>query len=142
MQAGHPHTAVDGLIAADGSVRVPRDLAGPLRAVLGRWLAAAAADAGARPSPALRELWLALGTAERQPATRPSSADGTPPPGTPTMEISAVDAASLLGCSVEFARRLCRTGRIPARRIGRAGPWLIDQAGLDVWRHSTTRKAT
>ncbi|WUQ57126.1 helix-turn-helix domain-containing protein [Streptomyces virginiae] len=48
------------------------------------------------------------------------------------MELTAEQAALLLGCSTEYVRRLARTGRVLARRAGPA--WLIDPASLDAYR--------
>ncbi|MEU9183359.1 helix-turn-helix domain-containing protein [Streptomyces sp. NPDC048484] len=39
------------------------------------------------------------------------------------MEIGASELAERMGCSPEYARRLARSGRVPARRVGRT--WLI-----------------
>ncbi|MFI5931277.1 helix-turn-helix domain-containing protein [Actinoplanes sp. NPDC051494] len=134
MPTMHPHGPTDGLISPDGSVRVPPALISPLCAVLGRYLAGCARDgAGGAPTPAVRALYWALRDAENRPATRPGSAIGTPPPPPCTLELSTTEVARLLGASSGYVRRLCRTGRVSARRVGRA--WLIDQASLDAWRH-------
>lgn len=50
----------------------------------------------------------------------------------PTVEIATQDAASAMGCTVQHITRLCRSGLIRGRRIGRA--WLVDQASLDAYR--------
>lgn len=45
--------------------------------------------------------------------------------GTPgTVEVGVTEMARYLGCSPQWVRHLCRTGRLPARRIGRRD-WLI-----------------
>jgi excisionase family DNA binding protein len=43
------------------------------------------------------------------------------------------EAAAVLGCDTSHVRRLCLTGRLPARRI--RGGWLIDSADLDSYRY-------
>ncbi|MFD7968585.1 helix-turn-helix domain-containing protein [Streptomyces clavifer] len=62
----------------------------------------------------------------------PGSGDGTPPAPAATVELTAGEAAFLLGCSTEYARRLARTGRVLARRAGPA--WLINRQALDTYR--------
>lgn len=136
MTAGHHHRAPTAAVRPDGGVVVPGPLIGPLRAVLARVLARAADD-GATPSPAFRELLWVLAAAERQPTTRPAFADETPPHPPGKLEISTSEAAELLGCSPQYVRSLCRSGALAGRRIGSTGPWLIDQARLDAWRHGT-----
>lgn len=41
-----------------------------------------------------------------------------------TVEVGVTEMARYLGCSPQWVRHLCRTGRLPARRIGRRD-WLI-----------------
>lgn len=126
MHADHPHRPVDALIGADGSVRVPPPLVGPLRGVLLRFLADCARREGAQPSPDLRALLWALRAAEHPPA----SASGSPPAGPPIVEISTSEAADTLGATTSYVRQLCRAGAVSARRPGR--DWLIDRASLDA----------
>jgi excisionase family DNA binding protein len=59
------------------------------------------------------------------------SGPGTGPAPPATVEVPTTVAAEVIGASPEYVRRLCRTGRLPARRIGRA--WLIslDRRTLD-----------
>jgi len=56
---------------------------------------------------------------------------GTGPAPSATVEVPTTVAAEVIGASPEYVRRLCRMGRLPARRIGRA--WLIslDRRTLD-----------
>ncbi|WP_328488237.1 helix-turn-helix domain-containing protein [Streptomyces zaomyceticus] len=49
-----------------------------------------------------------------------------------TVELTAHEAALLLECSPEYARRLARTGRLLARRAGTT--WLINPTSLDNYR--------
>ncbi|MFG3231815.1 helix-turn-helix domain-containing protein [Streptomyces antibioticus] len=46
------------------------------------------------------------------------------------------EAAAVLGCDTSHVRRLCLTGRLPARRI--TGGWLIDSTALDSYRFGRT----
>ncbi|WP_432104897.1 helix-turn-helix domain-containing protein [Streptomyces sp. bgisy091] len=43
------------------------------------------------------------------------------------------DAAALLGCTPEYVRRLARTGRLPAHRVGVV--WTIHPQDLDAYRY-------
>lgn len=52
-----------------------------------------------------------------------SSGTGTKPPTPATVEISTTEQAARMGCSDRYVRKLCHTGRLPARRVGRT--WLI-----------------
>ncbi|MEU9754548.1 helix-turn-helix domain-containing protein [Streptomyces althioticus] len=65
-------------------------------------------------------------------------------PGTPTVAPATVDsgsekvlgmgeAAAVLGCSSEYVRRLARTGRLPAQRVG--GVWAVRPEDLDALRY-------
>jgi excisionase family DNA binding protein len=113
---------------------VPPDVAGELLAAAVRDLTARARRDGLLVSArAARVLQALHDAAERHDAGQAGSDDGTPDAPTAKVEISATDAAKLLGCSAEYARRLCRSGRIHGRRIGRA--WLIDTASLDAYRY-------
>ncbi|MCB5166043.1 helix-turn-helix domain-containing protein [Streptomyces bambusae] len=47
--------------------------------------------------------------------------------------LGVAEAASLLGCTPTYVRRLCRTGALPAQRI--TGGWVIEAAALDQYRH-------
>lgn len=85
------------------------------------WLIAAARDAAmrGRPVPAcviahIREL--------RQAGRMSDTGHADTPPA--IIEIDAVEAARLLGCTPRHVRRLCQAGRLNARRAGRR-TWLI-----------------
>lgn len=115
----------------DGSVIVPPDVAGELVAAAVRDLTARARRDGlavsARAIAALEALHRA---AERYDAAM--FVDEPAPAASPTVEIATQDAASAMGCTVQHVTRLCRSGLIRGRRIGRA--WLVDQASLDAYR--------
>ncbi|MEU2596971.1 helix-turn-helix domain-containing protein [Streptomyces hirsutus] len=70
-----------------------------------------------------------------------SSDNGTPSPSIATVatgsEVSVMEAAALLGCTPDYARRLARSGAFQARRIG-ARTWAIDRTSLDTYRHGGT----
>ncbi len=103
-------------------VTVPPYLAGPLLRVLVRALAREAReDAGVIP-PGIAPFLANLAAADA-PTRSTGSVDGTPDAPSGTVEVSAAEAATAMGASREYVRRLCRTGRLPARRIGRT--WLI-----------------
>jgi excisionase family DNA binding protein len=51
--------------------------------------------------------------------------------GQPAATLSTIDAAARLGVSESTIRRMCRTGRLPARRVGR--DWQIEREGLIAW---------
>ena len=127
-----PRVPVGPVLLADGSVLVPVALAGPVRRILVRDLAQHIRADGGAPTARVRELLYLLGRAEHL-LDLTGSDDGTPPAVSPTVEISTDHAAQLLGCSAEYVRRLCRSGRLAGRRIGRA--WLIDQVSFDSYRH-------
>lgn len=117
-------------VLADGAVTVPPALAAAVReAVL--TLYDRQLRQGATLTPDARDLLRAL----RQSATR--SAPGTPTHRPDTMEeiravvrdrVSVAEAAARLSCSESYVRRLCRTGRLPARRIGNT--WAVDSEAL------------
>jgi excisionase family DNA binding protein len=46
-----------------------------------------------------------------------------------TIEITPVEAATRMGCTPQYVRRLCQDGRLHARQVGRQ--WLIDAAQID-----------
>lgn len=123
---------------ADGSVVVPARLAGAVRRILVRDLAQHVRADGGQPTADVRQLVYAFARSEHRYDVdqADSSATGTPDARPPIVEISAHDAASLLGCSVEYVRRLCQSGRVSARRAGRRA-WLIDRASLDAYRYRT-----
>lgn len=138
MHPGHHHSPPTATVRPDGGVVVPWALVGPLRAVLGRWLADAADTAGAAPSPPLRDLLWALAEAERQPATRPTFDDEPASATSPKLLIDTSSAAAALGCTQQHVTRLCRAGRFGCHQLGRA--WLIDKTSFDEYRFR--RRAT
>ncbi|MFD3525060.1 helix-turn-helix domain-containing protein [Streptomyces sp. NPDC058653] len=117
-----------GLVREDGSVVVPPALAGELLRRLLRDVTAEVNANGGVPSPACRELLWSLHTASVAEEKAASSDSGTPAGPVGSVEISTTEAAQVLGCSAEYARRLARAGRLPARRVGRQ--WLIREAAI------------
>ncbi|MFT9670517.1 helix-turn-helix domain-containing protein [Streptomyces rhizosphaericola] len=116
------------LLRPDGSVVIPAALAGPVLRVLLRDVGARLqSDQAAVPLPVTSLFWALALAAERAEAEE-GSANGPSPDRPVSMEISASQAAEELGCSVRHARRLARSGRLPARRVGRA--WLIAEAAI------------
>lgn len=108
---------------------VARELLRPLVLGLAARVRADGTPLSARTIAFLTELH---NTAEQQR----SSDHGTPTPRPASVELGAGEAAALLGCSVEYVRRLARSGRVQARRCGWA--WLIDAASLDRYRTGDT----
>ena len=121
------------LIGPDGSVTIPPEVAGEVLRALIRDLTARVRADGGEVTPAVRHVLYALHEAAQRPAPpAPSSADGTPPEPPATVELTAYEAAALMGCSTEYVRRLARSGRVLARRAGTA--WLINPQSLDTYR--------
>ncbi|MGW0417499.1 helix-turn-helix domain-containing protein [Streptomyces sp. NPDC003015] len=89
---------------------------------------------GGEVSPAVRGILHALRTASDQPPcpARGFADETSSDLGVSLREVTAEQAAELLGCSVQYARRLASSGRVAARRAGPA--WLIDRASLDAFR--------
>ncbi|MFH9293843.1 helix-turn-helix domain-containing protein [Streptomyces sp. NPDC017520] len=75
------------------------------------------------PSEACRVLFWGLHIASRREDDAAGFAEETEAAGPVSVEVSAREWAERVGCSPQYVRRLARTGRVPARRIGRA--WLI-----------------
>ncbi|MDG4788094.1 helix-turn-helix domain-containing protein [Micromonospora sp. WMMD1102] len=123
---------------ADGSVIVPAHLAKPVRRFLVEVLREHIRSDGGAPSAAARELLFVLARAEHHHDQAAEFATETPTPAGPKVEISTTEAAAVLGCSVQFVRRLCRSGGVSARRAGRR-TWLVDVASLDHYRYGGTR---
>ena len=122
------------LFQEDGSVVIPASIAREVLRALVRDLTERVRVDGGEVSPAVRGVLYALRTASDQPPG-PSGcfADETPADlGVSVREVTAEQAAELLGCSVQYARRLASSGRVTARRAGPA--WLIDRASLDAFR--------
>ncbi|MFH9641232.1 helix-turn-helix domain-containing protein [Streptomyces globisporus] len=111
-------------------------MAGEVLRALIRDLTARVRTDGGEVSPTVRRVLYALHEAAQNTAAHaPSSAHGTPDTPPATVELTTHEAAQLLGCSTEYARRLARTGRVLARRAGPA--WLINNASLDAYRKGT-----
>lgn len=125
---------------SDGSVVVPARLAGPVRRILVRDLAEHIRADGGTPTAGVRQLVYALVRAEERHEQPAQFADETTNAYRVMVEISTTDAAAALECSAQYVRRLCRSGHLVGRRIGRA--WLIDPASLDAYRHGRTPPMT
>ena len=92
---------------------------------------------GAEPTPEVSALLALLHNAAHG---HRSSVPGTPPAAPATVDLgfagsvlSAGEAAALLGCTPEYVRRLARTGRLRAHRVG--GVWAVRPEDLDAFRH-------
>lgn len=134
--AAPPDPGTDRLVRDDGAVVVPPEVANEVLRALVRDLTTRVRADGGEVSPAVRALLYELhDAAQRTPATAPGSAAGTLASPPATVELTAHEAAQLLGCSTEYARRLARSGRVHARRAGPA--WLISRASLDAYRKGT-----
>lgn len=116
----------------DGSVVIPADVAGEVLRSLVRDLTARVRADGGEVSPSVRRVLYALHEAAQRSEPPTGSDSGTPAPLPATVELTAHQAALLLECSPEYARRLARSGRVDARRAGPA--WLISRASLDAYR--------
>lgn len=115
------------LLRADGSVVIPAEVAGDVLRRLARDVAAEVRAHGGTPTGATYRVLWALYAASRaedekgaQTVRFPAE---TPAAGGAIVEISANEWAQLHGCSPQYARRLAKAGRVPARRVGRE--WLI-----------------
>lgn len=129
MTKPEPPAGARHLVRPDGSVLVPAHMVPDvLRTLILGTTVRVRANGGVLAVGA-HELLFALQLAAEQP---PSSAPGTPTAGSATVELTARQAAQLMGCSTEYVRRLARTGQVRARRAGPA--WLIDTASLEVHR--------
>lgn len=121
------------LVRDDGSVIVPAAVASEvLRALVRDLTARVHADGGEVSAEARRVLYALHEAAERREREVASSDVGTLDPQPATVELTAQQAASLLECSPEYARRLARSGRLRARRAGLV--WLIDSASMEAYR--------
>ncbi|WP_308340487.1 MULTISPECIES: helix-turn-helix domain-containing protein [unclassified Streptomyces] len=109
---------------------IPAALAGPVSRILLRDVGARVAVDGGKVAPGVVGLlWALKAAAEREEAAA-GFADETPPAGPVSVEVSAGEWAERAGCSPQYARALARTGRVPARRIGRM--WLIPESAAIV----------
>lgn len=118
---------------------VPRSAARQLERVLAAGLLAVSRADGGRPAPAAAALLQAVHAAAHG---RRSSVPGTPTPAPATVDhgsgnvLGMREAAARLGCSAEYVRRLARTGRLQARRVGAV--WVVDPEDLDAYRYGRT----
>jgi excisionase family DNA binding protein len=124
-------------------VIVPAAVAGDVLRALVRDLTARVRVDGGEVAPGVRRLLYALHTAAQhaEADTEHRFDIETAPTSSGTVAtsegewLSAEAAAQVLGCSVQYARRLAAADAFTARRIGRT--WLIDRAALDNYRHGT-----
>lgn len=118
------------LVREDGAVVVPPALAGGVLRILLRDTTARVQTDGGRLSPGVHDLLWALHAAAEAERARSSAAagsvHGTPVVAAVSVEESTAEAARRMGCSESYARRLARTGQVPARKT--AGVWLIARA--------------
>lgn len=108
-------------------VPVPAHLAGPVRDLLVTAAWDLAKTNGGTVHPDLRRLIEQLHQADQRRAPEVAAAgpdNGTSDGRPDKIEVSTTDAAHAMGCSVEYVRRLARTGRVNARRAGQR-TWLI-----------------
>jgi excisionase family DNA binding protein len=133
-----PHDAVTRLIGPDGSVTVPPELVEPLLQIATRHLLDIRKTnaGGALSKPMLRML-----SAMQEAATisaelkHPDRADETMVPETRRLEteeeITATQAAKLLGISVQYVTRACASGRIVGRKVG--SKWLVQRRSIEQY---------
>ncbi|MGW0626061.1 helix-turn-helix domain-containing protein [Streptomyces sp. NPDC002758] len=140
----HGNGRLETLVQPDGSVIVPATATRAVLRALTRDLTARVRVDGGTVAPDVTRLLYALHSAAQHaedrantPSIERSSDNDTAPPPTATVnEVSADEAAAVLGCSAGYVRRLARAGTIRARRIG-ARAWAIDRTALDHYRHGT-----
>ncbi|MGA5108698.1 helix-turn-helix domain-containing protein [Streptomyces pseudogriseolus] len=116
---------------------IPRSAARALERILSAGLTAAYRADGGRPTPEAERILRELHNAAHG---HRSSVPGTPPAAPATVDhgfagcvLSAGEAAALLGCTPEYVRRLARTGRLRAHRVG--GVWAVRPEDLDAFRY-------
>lgn len=115
------------LVREDGSVVIPAAVAGEVLRRLMRDLTAEVQANGGKLAPQVYSLLWALRAAQdADERGRGGSAGGTPVAGAATVEESTAAAARRMGCSESYARRLARSGQVPARKVGAV--WLITRA--------------
>jgi excisionase family DNA binding protein len=100
-------------------VLIPRDLAGPVGRLLAYAINRRNREDGVGPTPRMVALLRELDAVARSPY------GSTPSAGASGDEswLSIAEAAAAMGCSPQYVRRLCRAGRVTARRVGRE--WLV-----------------
>lgn len=111
------------LLRPDGTIIIPAAVAGDVLRLLVLGLTVRVrADGGELGPTARRVLWALHEAAQRTEQT--GFADETSAPAPATVEIrTAQEMAVVMGCSVQYVRRLCASGALHARRAGRS--WLI-----------------
>ncbi|NJP72167.1 helix-turn-helix domain-containing protein [Streptomyces sp. C1-2] len=118
---------------------VPRSSARALERALAAGLLAVSRADGGRPTPEAARILRELHNAAHG---HRSSVPGTPPAAPTTVDsglrevLGMGEAAAVLGCTPEYARRLARTGRLPAQRVG--GVWAVRPEDLDALRYGRT----
>lgn len=119
---------------------VPRTAARELERILLLGLLADSRETGSKPTPLTNRIVRQLHTAAQ---TRGSSAAGTPTTAPATVDLGIAgsmlgmrEAAAVLGCTPEYVRRLARTERLRAQRVG--GVWVVDPRDLDALRYGRT----
>ncbi|MEU9641513.1 helix-turn-helix domain-containing protein [Streptomyces sp. NPDC048188] len=118
---------------------VPRSLAGQLERILAAGLTVAYRADGGQPTPEAARILRELHAAAR--GLR-SFAPETPPAPRTTVDTGSEEmlgmrkAAAVLGCTPQYARRLARTGRLRAHRVG--GIWAVRPEDLDAYRYGRT----
>lgn len=112
-----------------GRVEVPADLAGPLLRLLVRALRREVREDGG-VIPTGIEVFLAdLAAAVDGTPPPAGSANGTCPGAGATVEVPVLVMAGVMGASPGYVRRLCRVGRLRARRVG--GRWLVELSEME-----------
>lgn len=101
------------------TVVVPRDVAEDVLRLLSVAIVRLPRETGGQLSPRAREIFDAFYGAVR----RDEIPKGARPAEVAHSALSVAEAAEVRGCSPEYMRRLCRTGRVPARRS--AAGWLV-----------------
>jgi excisionase family DNA binding protein len=79
------------------------------------------------------------GTSASGPASRESANVEASPQGGSQRMLTSGEAARIYGCDERHIRRLCRSGRLPAVRVGRQ--WTIRPEDLDEFRFSRRKGA-
>lgn len=121
------------------TLQLPRTDARQLERLLALGLLAESRATGGRPSTQAERLLRQLHQAAR---THPAFAPETPTASPATVDhgiasrvMSMTEVAAVLGCSVQYARRLAQTGRLRAQRVAEHGPWFTTPAALDAYRY-------
>jgi excisionase family DNA binding protein len=119
------------------TLQLPRAAARQLERVLALGLLAESRATGTRPSGQaerlLRELHNATQPRPGFATETPSAAPATVDHGFAVRMLSTTEVAAVLGCSVQYARRLAQSGRLRAHRVG--ANWAIDPTDLDAYRY-------